>query len=101
MTRLRHAEFFRKKQAIICSEVQILLDLAHPDTPIQSTAVYFRAHTRKSSIHRLSQRHRRVSKHRNRIFGTFLLTNRHESSFERLTNCVGSKANKFFLTVKC
>ena len=27
---------------------QLLLDLAHLGTPIQSTAVYFRAHTRKS-----------------------------------------------------
>ena len=54
---------------------QFLLDLAHLETPIQSTAVYFWAHTRKSTIHHLS---RRVSKHCDRIFEAFLSTNRHE-----------------------
>ena len=79
---------------------QLLLDLAHLETPIQWTAVYFRAYTRKSTIHHLSRCHRRVSKHRERIFGAFLSTNRHEPFFERLKNCVGSNANKFLLTVK-
>ena len=40
--------------------------------------------------------HRRVPKHRDRIFGAFLSINRHKAFFERLTNCVGSNANKFF-----
>ena len=75
---------------------QLLLDLAHLETPIQSTAIYFRAHTRKSTIHHLSRCHRRVSKHHDRIFGAFLSTNQQEALFERLTNCVGLKANKFF-----
>ena len=75
---------------------QLLLDLAHLETTIQSTVVYFRAHMRKSTIHHLSRCNRRVSKHRNRIFGAFLSTNRHEPFFEWLTNCMGSNANKFF-----
>ena len=74
---------------------QLLLDLAHLETSIQSTAVYFRAHTRKSTIHHHD------SKHHDRIFGAFFSTNRHEPFFEQLTNCVGSNVNKFFLTVKC
>ena len=73
-----------------------LAHLAHLETPIQSTAVYFRAHMRKSTIHHLSRCHRRVSKHRDRIFGAFLSTNRHENLFERFINCVGSNENKFF-----
>ena len=88
------SSFFSKKQAIICLEVreQILLDLAHLETSLQSTAVYIRAHTRKSTIHNLSRCHRRVSKHRDRIFGAF----QHEPFFGRLTNCVGSNENKLF-----
>ena len=75
---------FPKKQAIICLEVlrELLLDLSHLETPIQSTAVYFRAHTRKSTIHHLSRCHRRVSKHCDRIFVAFLSAYRHESFFE-------------------
>ena len=46
-------------------------DLTHLETPIQSTAIYFRAHTRKSTIHHLLRCHRRVSKHRDRIFEHF------------------------------
>ena len=72
---------------------QLLLDLAHLETLIQSTAVYFRAHMRKS------RRHRRVSKQRDCIFAAFLSANRHEPIFERLTNYV--KSNQIFLTVKC
>ena len=75
---------------------QLLLDLPHLETPIQSTAIYFRAHTFKTTMHHPSRCHRRVSKYRGRIFGGFLSTNRHEPFFERLTNCVGSNANKFF-----
>ena len=49
---------FPKKQAIICWKFfvreQLLLDLTHLETPIQSTAVYFWAHTGKSTIHHLS-----------------------------------------------
>ena len=105
VVRLRHVQFSRKNRrsfAWKCSvREQLLLDLAHLETPIQSTANYFRGHKRKSTIHHLLQCHRRVSKHRDRIFGTFLSTNRHEPCFERLTNYVGSNANKFSLTVKC
>ena len=75
---------------------QLLLDFDHLETTIQTTAVYFRAHKRKSTIHQLSQCHRRVSKHRDHIFGAFLSTNRHEPFFEGLTNCVGFNANKYF-----
>ena len=38
----------------------------------------------------------RFSKQRHRIFGAFHSTNRHEPLSERLTNCVGSNANKLF-----
>ena len=58
---------------------QLLLDLAHLETSIQITAVYFRAYTLKSMIHHLSQCHRCVSKHRDRIFEAFLAINRHET----------------------
>ena len=34
---------------------QLLLELAHLEIPTQSTAVYFRAYTRKSTIHHLSR----------------------------------------------
>ena len=75
---------------------QLLLDLAHLETPIQPTAVYFRAHKRKFTIHHLSRCHRCVSKYRDQtIFGAFLSTNRHEPFFERLTNSVGPNANEF------
>ena len=75
---------------------QLLLDLVYLETPIQSTAVYFPAHTRKSTIHHLARCHRRVSQHCNRIFGAFLSINRHEPFVERLINCLGSNANKYF-----
>ena len=41
---------------------QPLLDLTHLETLILSTAVSFRAHTRKSTIHHLSRCHRHVPK---------------------------------------
>ena len=95
---IEHVQFFRKnRRAWKCFvREQLLLDLAHLETPIQSTAVYFRAHTRKPTIHQVSRCHRRCSKHFICIYGAFLLTNRHEPFFERLENCVGSNANKFF-----
>ena len=100
MVRLRHIQFFWKNRRLIALKCfvpeQLLLNLAHLETPIQPTAVYFRAYARKSTIHHLSQCHRSVSKHRDRIFGAFLSTNRHEPFFERFVNCVGSNANKFF-----
>ena len=81
--RLRHVQFFRKNWRSFAWKCfvrrQLLLDLAYLEKPIQSTAVYFRAH--KSTIHHLSPCHRRVSKHRIRIFGAFLSTNRHQSFF--------------------
>ena len=100
VVRLRHVQFFRKNSRSFAWKCfvreQLLLDLGHLETPIQSTAVYFRAHKRESMIHQLPRCDRRVSKRRDRIFGTFLLTNRHDPFFVRLTNCVGSNANKFF-----
>ena len=78
---------YPKKQAIVYLEVL----RAHLETPIKSTAVYFRAHTGKSIIHQLSRCNRSVSKQRDSII----------FFFEGLTNCVGSNANKFFFTVKC
>ena len=96
---LRHVQFFRKIRRSFAWKSfvreQLLLDLAYLETPIQSTVVYFRAHTRKSTIHHLSRCHRRVSKHRYRLIRAFLLTNRHEPVFERLTTCMGSNENKF------
>ena len=80
---------------------QLLLDLAHLETPIQSTAVYFRAHTRKSMIHHLSRCHRRVSKRRVRIFGAFLSANQQDPFFEQLTNYVVGSNASIFLLVKC
>ena len=47
----------------------LLLDLAYPETPTQSTTLYFRAHAVKSTIHHLSRCHRRVTKYRDRILG--------------------------------
>ena len=47
---------------------QLWLDLAHLETPIESTAVYFRAHTSKFTTHHLLRCHRRVSKLRDRAF---------------------------------
>ena len=98
--RLRHVQFFRKNRRSFAWKCfvreQLLLDLAHLETPIQSTAVYFRAHTLESTIHHLWRCHRRISKHHDCIFGAFLSTNRYEPFFERLTNCVRSNANKFF-----
>ena len=82
VVRLRNVPFFRKNRQSFAWKYfvreQLLLDLAHLQTPIQPTAVYFRAHTPKSTIHHLSQCHRRVSKHRDHIFGAFLSTNRYE-----------------------
>ena len=85
-----------KTYPVLSKKQAIKLDLARLETPIQSTAVSFRANKRKSTIHYLSPCHRRVSKHRNHIFGVFFSTNRQEPFFERLTNCMESKANKFF-----
>ena len=89
MVRLQHVQFFRKNRRSFAwksfvSE-QLLLDLDHLETPIQSFAVYFRAHRRKSTIYHLSRCHRRVLKP-----AIVFLEN-----FFRLTNCVGSNANKF------
>ena len=64
---------------------------------LQSTAAYFPTQTRKSTIHHLSQCPRPVSKHRDRIFGALILTNRHQHLFERLASCVVPNAKKFFL----
>ena len=55
---------------------QLLLDLAHLEIPILSTAVYFRAHKRKYMIHHLSRCHRRVSKHRDFFWAIDKLTTR-------------------------
>ena len=49
---------FPKKQATICFEVfpaRLLLDLVHLETPIQSTVVYFLAHTHRYMILHLLQ----------------------------------------------
>ena len=100
VVQLRYVQFFRKNRWSFAWKCfvreQILLDLAHLETPIQLTALYFRVHTLKFTIHHQSRCHRRVSKHRDRIFGAFLSTNRYEPFFEQWTNCVGSNANKFF-----
>ena len=94
---------FPKKQAINCLKcfVREQLLLAHFETPIQSTAIYFWAQTRKFTIHHISRRHRRTSKHRDRIFGAFLSTNRQESFFNDWQILCDRMRTKFFLTVKC
>ena len=70
---LRHVQFFRKNRRSFAWKCfvheQILLDLAHLETPIKSTAAYFRPHTRKSTIQHLLRSHRRISKYQDRIFG--------------------------------
>ena len=100
VVRLQHVQFFRENKRSFAWKCfvpeQLLLDLAHLETPTQSTVVYFRAHTRKFTIHHLSRYHRRVSKHCDSIFGEFRSTTRHEPVFQRLTNCAKSNANKFF-----
>ena len=60
---------FPKKQATICFVCeQLLLELAHFERPIQSTGVYFRSHTRRSTIRHILRCHRHVLKHRGRSF---------------------------------
>ena len=79
-----------KKQAIICLEV------LRARANFVGFGSSWNTHTVDCSllsIHHLSRCHRRISKHRDRNFGVFLSTNRHEPFFERLTNCVGSNAN--------
>ena len=90
---------FPKKPAIICLEV--FRAGATFETNIQSTAVYFRARKRKSTIHHLPRYHRRASKHRDCIFGAFLSTNCHEPVFKRLTNSVGSNVKNFLMNIEC
>ena len=106
VVRLRHVQFFRKNRrsfAWKCFARELfLLDMAHLETPIQLTAVYSRAHTRKSTIHHLLGCHRRVSKHRNRIFVVFLSTNRHEPFFFwAIDKLCGVQREQIFLTVNC
>ena len=65
---------FLKKQAIIYLEAlcaRATFVGFGSSWNIQSITVYFRAHTRKSTIHQLSRCYRCVSKHRDRIFGAF------------------------------
>ena len=87
----------RRSFACICFVCeQLLLDLAHLKTPIQSTAVFCFGLIRiNPRFITMSRCHRCVSKNRDHIFGAFLSTNRHETFFERLINCVGSNANTF------
>ena len=64
---------FHKKQAIIC--LKVLRALATFVGLVSSlnthTAIYFRAHTRKSTIHHLSRCHSRDSNHRDCISEAF------------------------------
>ena len=80
---------FTKKQANMCLEV---LSARANFVGFGSSWNIF---SRKSRIYHLSRYHKPVSKHRDRIVGSFL-PNQHESFVERLTNCMGSNANKFF-----
>ena len=105
VVRLQHVQFFRKNRrsfawkCFVCELV--LLDLAHLETTIQLTAVYSRAHTRKSTIHHLLGCHRRVSKHRDLIFVVFLSTNRHEFFLWAIDKLCGVQRDKIFLTHNC
>ena len=56
---------------------QLLLDVAYLETTIQSTAVYFRAHTGKSTFHHLLRCHKRISKHRERATNNIFLDEAH------------------------
>ena len=71
VVQLRHVHFFFKNRLSFAWKCfmreQLLLDLAHLETTIQSTVVYLRAHIRKSTIGHLSWSHRRVSKQRDRM----------------------------------
>ena len=93
---LRHEQFFRKNRRSFARRwfvrEQLLLNLAHLEIPIQSTVVYFRPHTRKCTIHHLFRSTKIV-------YFIFWCISFHQSTrafFERLTNFVGSNANKFF-----
>ena len=102
VVRLRHIQFFRKNRrsfAFNCFvREQLLLALAHLETPIQSTAVYFRAHTRKSMIYHLSRWHRRVSKHRDHVISFDQST---RAIFWAIDKLCGILGEHIFLTVKC
>ena len=64
VVRLRYVQFFRKNRRSLAWKCfvseQLLLDLAHLETAIQSTAVYVWNHTRKSMIYHLVRCHSRV-----------------------------------------
>ena len=87
-------------KCFVCEK--LLLDLTHLETPIQSAAVYFQAHTRKSTIHNLPQCHRRVSKQRDPIFGAFLSPNRPRAFFFwAIDKLCEIQCEQIFLTFKC
>ena len=88
-----------KGKCFVCEH--FLLDLAHLETYIQSTAVYFRAHTRKSTIDHLSRCHRRVSKHSDRILELLFRpidTSLFLSDWQKMC---GIQLEEIFFTVKC
>ena len=65
------------------------------------TLVLYRAHTHRSTIRHLWRCYKRLLKHRQGIFPTYLCTNQHEPFFERLSNCAGSNEDISFFTAKC
>lgn len=72
---------------------QLFSDLVHHEIPIQSTVVYFRAHTHTSTMYHMSVCHKRVSKHRYRIFWAF--------SSARDWQILWDPKRTDFFTVKC
>ena len=80
---------------------QLSLVLAHLKTPIQLTAVYFRAHVRKSTIHHLSRCHRRsyfwgISfDQREQIFFDIQMSQSHDKSQNDLVISVGAQHQWF------
>ena len=72
---------------------KLLLDLAHLQTPIQSTAVYFRAYTRKSTIHHLSRRYRRITAI---VFLNISFDQSTEDFFKAIDKLYGIQREKFF-----
>ena len=77
-----HDQFYRtnrRPSALKCFfHQQLSLDLARLWRPTRWTIVLFRAHTHIFMIRLLRRSYKRLLKHRERIFPTFLNTNRHE-----------------------
>ena len=87
-----------KKQSTICFEVIFLQTIFDRfGSGSRWTVDLFRGHTYRSMIRHLWRSYKRLLRHRQRIFPTFLYSNRHEPFFKCLSNCAGYNKNKSFL----